>query len=356
MITGWLRFCLQKIHLVLTDIYINFEFNPSKSEMYNTDSLKNFTIRLVILFVALQSFHAQAQFGKLGDIVNKGVSKALNSSQLKLLKSDPITTNFDDCNQEKTLVADFGKDSVKTDLCTLSAQYTKTTGFRLKPGFYKGTFKSFCLQAGTYGPSRGDAYLFAPLAGPKEKIARTLIANWENHPEIEQSQVQVLLWAIIAKTNFTKLSPELQATAAILLSQKDLSALGSSVIDYLSGEAMQSLTQNLPEPAKTIVEIENKIRGLMYKANASYQEIESLAMLTGVAPVNEKFPRGIWSFHPDGYYIKYLPQGYSVTSVEIYVPQQAGTIDFLPTGDVAVPASRGSQRLGQSNILICDQQ
>ena len=166
----------------------------------------------------------------------------------------------------------------------------------------------------------------------------------------------MLLWAIIAKTNFTKLSPELQATAAILLSQKDLSALGSSVIDYLSGEAMQSLTQNLPEPAKTIVEIENKIRGLMYKANASYQEIESLAMLTGVAPVNEKFPRGIWSFHPDGYYIKYLPQGYSVTSVEIYVPQQAGTIDFLPTGDVAVPASRGSQRLGQSNILICDQQ
>ncbi len=316
--------------------------------------LRTYTIRMALLLLACSSLHVHAQFGKLGDLVNKSVSKALNSTQLKMLKTDPITTNFDDCNQDDLLPLDFGKDSVKTPLCDLHSDYSTTTGFRLKPGFYIGTFKSFCLQAGTYGPSKGDGYLFAPLAGPKEKTARTLIANWENHPEIEQSQVQLLLWALIAKTNFSKLSPQLQATAAVLLSQNDLSALGSSVIDYLSEEAIQSVTTNLPEPAKTIIEIENKMRGLMYQANASYQDIENLAMLTGAAPTNQKFPRGVWSRHPDGYYIKYLPTSYAKTTVEIYIPQQIEYIDFFPTGDVAVPASRGSQRLGQSNVLICE--
>ncbi|HKG05874.1 MAG TPA: hypothetical protein VKB19_05415, partial [Pedobacter sp.] len=249
---------------------------------------------------------------------------------------------------------DFGKDSLRKEFCALKADYNFTEGFVLKPGFYTGTFKSFCLQAGTYGPDKGNGYLFAPLAGPKEKIAHTLISNWEQHPEIEQRSVQLLLWAIVAKTNFSKLSPDLQLIAAKLLKKDDLSSLGSSVVDYLSGEAMTKLTNNLPEPAKTIVEIENKIRGLMYQANASYDQIESLAMRSGAAPANTEFPGGTWGLHPDGYYIKYIPHSYSKTEVVIYVPKTAGTIKFLPAGDVAVPASRGSQRLGQSNLLICE--
>lgn len=309
----------------------------------------------LILLLCIGSITANAQFGKLKDALNNGASSLLNNKQLKLLQNQPITTNFDDCNKEDILPADFGADSVKKQLCAVKSNYSSTEGFTLKPGFYTGTFKSFCLQAGTHGPDKGNGYLFAPLAGPKEKIATTLIANWEQHPEVEQRQVQLLLWAIVAKTNFSKLSPDLQLVAAKLLKKDDLSGLGSTMIDYLSGEAMSKLTSNLPEPAKTIIEIENKIRGLMYQANSSYDQIESLAMLGGVAPVNPNFPSGVWGLHPDGYYIKYLPHSYSKTEVVIYVPQKAGTIQYLPVGDVAVPASRGCQRLGQSNLLICAQ-
>jgi hypothetical protein len=316
--------------------------------------MKKITLFMLALCV-LGMTNSNAQFGKLKDALNSGASSLLNNKQLKMLQSSPITTNFDDCNKTDILPPDFGKDSVSKQLCVLKSVYNSTEGYTLKPGFYTGTFKSFCLQAGTYGPDKGNGYLFAPLAGPKEKIARTLIANWEQHPEIEQRKVQLLLWAIVAKTNFSKLSADLQLIAAKLLNKDDLSALGSSVIDYLSGEAMAKLTNNLPEPAKTIVEIENKIRGLMYQANSSYDQIESLAMLSGVAPANTEFPGGTWGLHPDGYYIKYLPHSYSKTEVVIYVPQKAGTIQFLPVGDVAVPASRGSQRLGQSNLLICEQ-
>lgn len=310
---------------------------------------------LIILAFTFCAINSNAQFGKLKDALNSGASSLLNNKQLKLLQNQPITTNFDDCNKTETLPPAFGTDSVKKQLCALKAGYTSEEGFLLKPGFYTGTFNSFCLQAGTHGPDKGNGYLFAPLAGPKEKIAHTLIANWEQHPEIEQRNVQLLLWAIVAKTNFSKLSPDLQLIAAKLLNKNDISALGSTIVDYLSSEAMAKLTNNLPEPAKTIIEIENKIRGLMYQANSSYDQIESLAMLAGAAPVNTDFPAGIWGLHPDGYYIKYLPHSYSKTEVVIYVPKKAGTIRFLPVGDVAVPASRGCQRLGQSNLLVCAQ-
>ncbi len=310
-------------------------------------------IPILALLCLLNATHSQAQFGKLKDVLNNGASSLLNSKQLKLLQNHPITTNFDDCNKTDIMPPEFGKDSVKKELCAVKSLYSATEGFTLKPGFYTGTFKSFCLQAGTSGPDKGNGYLFAPLAGPKEKIARTLIANWEQHPEIEQRKVQLLLWAIVAKTNFSKLPTDLQLTAATLLNKNDISALGSTMVDYLSGEAMSKLTANLPEPAKTIIEIENKIRGLMYQANASYDQIESLAMLGGVAPADPNFPGGVWGLHPDGYYIKYLPHSYSRTEVVIYVPKSVGTIKYLPVGDVAVPASRGCQRLGQSNFLIC---
>jgi hypothetical protein len=298
--------------------------------------------------------NVSAQFGKLKDALNTGAATLVNNKQLKLLQNNPITTNFDDCNKTDIMPPSFGADSVKKKLCDLKSAYTATEGFTLKPGFYTGTFKSFCLQAGTSGPDKGNGYLYAPLVGPKEKVANTLIANWEQHPEIEQRKVQLLLWAIVAKTNFSKLSPDLQLTAAKLLNKNDLAGLGSTMIDYLSGEAMAKLTANLPEPAKTIIEIENKIRGLMYQANASFDQIESLAMLSGIAPADPNFPGGVWGLHPDGYYIKYLPHSYSRTEVVIYVPQQAGTIKYLPAGDVAVPASRGCQRLGQSNMLVCE--
>ena len=308
---------------------------------------------LAILF--LNTNNSYGQFGKLKDLVNNNLSNVLNSSQLKLLKSDPITTNFDDCNKTKTLPVEFGKDSAKVELCSIvRTKYDKTIGFTLSPGFYHGTFKSFCLKAGTYGPSKGDGYLYAPLAGKKADLVYSLIANWENHPEIQQYDVQVLLWAIIAKTNISKMSPEMQATAAVLLSNKDISTLKNSALDFLTGEALSKLTDNLPEPARTIAIKENELRSKLYEANASYDQIANIAVLAGAAPVNSGFPRGIWTYHPDGYYIKYLPQSYTQTEIEIYVPATISMIHFLPVGDVAVPASTEAQRLGQSNILICN--
>lgn len=126
---------------------------------------------LILAFLCFGSFgSAHAQFGKLKDALNTGAASLLNNKQLKLLQNQPISTNFDDCNKADILPPSFGTDSTKKQFCDLKSFYSSVEGFTLKPGFYTGTFKSFCLQAGTYGPDKGNGYLFAPLAGPKEKL------------------------------------------------------------------------------------------------------------------------------------------------------------------------------------------
>ena len=63
-------------------------------------------------------------------------------------------------------------------------------------------------------------------------------------------------------------------------------------------------------------------------------------------------PRGIWTLHPDGYYVRYYPSGYSVTKTQIYVPKNSlngKEVVYDATDDIAVPANVGSQRLAQTN-------
>ena len=65
---------------------------------------------------------------------------------------------------------------------------------------------------------------------------------------------------------------------------------------------------------------------------------------------SQEVPSGRWSLHPDGYYVRYLPQGYSHTLVQIWVPQGAPAVgkEFDPATHVAVPGNTSRQRLGQS--------
>ncbi|MCC8408638.1 hypothetical protein LJ707_06840 [Mucilaginibacter sp. UR6-1] len=88
----------------------------------------------------------------------------------------------------------------------------------------------------------------------------------------------------------------------------------------------------------------------------SYEEMEKYAVLAGIAPNNNsEYPSGTWALHPDGYYIRYIPQGYSITKVQIFVPKElidkAGNDPIIydaPYG-IACPANVGAQRLAQTN-------
>ena len=103
-----------------------------------------------------------------------------------------------------------------------------------------------------------------------------------------------------------------------------------------------------------MIEAENNIRQkLTSGSTSSYKEIEAIAMLAGFNTSQSEIKQGTWGLHPKGYYVAYFPSSYSHITVRIYVPDTIKEVYFSPAGEVAVPASTGSQRLGMSNVLDC---
>lgn len=309
---------------------------------------------LVIITTLLLYGNLMAQLGDVaGDLFGRG-AKLMNKGLTKKLQHEAITTSFVDCDTKNTLPVNFGVDKEKAWLC--DQIFEKNKGYKLKPGFYKTTIKSFCLKAGTHGPSKGSGYLYAPLKGPKKDLVFKLISNWKDHADISQQQLQLLLWAIIAKTKFKNLSPDLKIVAAQLLSANDMDEISKVGMDFVGNELMKKATSNLPEPAQRILAIENEMRQKFYATTVSYNEMESLAMLAGIAPTNSEVADGLWSLLPNGCYIKFLPVGYTRTNIEIYVPDtiRDGMLHVDLTGTIAMPSATGCQRLAQSNIIICD--
>jgi hypothetical protein len=125
--------------------------------------------------------------------------------------------------------------------------------------------------------------------------------------------------------------------------------LNRSALDIISGSG---LPIDMPAPLRRIAEAEARMRSLL-TSGGSYADLERVAVLAGAAPMgpgSEEVPRGRWSAHPDGYYIRYLPESYTNTVVEIWVPQGSPAVgrEYDPATHIAVPGNTARQRLIQS--------
>ena len=294
---------------------------------------------------------ASAQFGISTDLLKLG-SSALGIDKL-FKKPAAITTSFENVNKDGSKMPDFFKLEAAQPLYLLPK--APTGGFILCAGYYEMTNKSYCLHAGTFAPSKGDGYMYAPTNGSKKEIVTAILKSAENHPEIDQHKVQILLWAIIAKTKFIDFSTEVKLTAVTLLTKKQLTQLEDGALGFLPNDVINQAKAKLPESVQTVFEAENNIRGLITSGSYTYQEMEKYAILAGMATPRTDYPSGIWTLHPDGYYIRYIPSGYSITKVQIYVPKELITslngknLIYDATNDIACPANTGSQRLAQTN-------
>jgi hypothetical protein len=307
-------------------------------------------LSLFIAMLALFAFaatSASAQFGGLGDVGDKLKKKMPNV----LGGKPPITTSLPDAKWGDASKDGFLPRESARSLMTL--QRTPNGGFVLQPGYYELQTQSYCLKAGTHGPGAGDGYLYAPPKGPAEDPVMTVIRNSVQHPEIQQHEIQVLLWAIIARAKFEDLQPDMKATASRLLTPRQLASLNRNALDVLSGNALTDALGGVPEPLRQIVQAEAQLRQMMTTPGATFAEMERVAVLSGNAPLGEgsvNVPSGRWSVHPDGYYVRYLPSGYSSTRVEIWVPQGSPAVgkEYDPATHIAVPGNTARQRLIQS--------
>jgi hypothetical protein len=282
-----------------------------------------------------------------------------------------ITTSFDDVDNQIVLPDTF---EPKTFKPLFLAPRGAKGGYLLWPGAYEANVESFCLHAGTHGPSSGDGYLYAPLKGPKAGLILALLRGAAAHPSASQESIQLLIWAIEAHTKFRDLPSGLQQTALTLLTPQEILELDGGALGLIPQSVLDRAIESLPPSEREIIQVQSNIRNQLSSAESTFADIERLAVIPGVAdPDGPNVPRGRWSPHPGGFFVRYLPQGYQRTRIEIYVPtthavgtnfhpSRIGTMhvaygdgspaieppEYDPAGDVAVPANTGSQRLGMS--------
>jgi hypothetical protein len=230
---------------------------------------------------------------------------------------------------------------------------TPNGGFVLEPGFWEMHTQSYCLKAGTHGPGGGDGYLFAPIDGPAGDAVIAILRNSVHKPDIPQQKIQTLLWAIIARAKFEDLSTEHKLTASALLTPEQIAMLNRSALDLIPDAQMNALMARVPDGVRRIVQAETQLRNMLANPASSFAEMERVAVLTGavgIGPGSRDVPTGRWSRHPDGYYVRYLPEGYSYTRTQIWVPARSEAIgrEYDPATHIAVPGNTSRQRLAQS--------
>jgi hypothetical protein len=158
-------------------------------------------ITAVLIATSTTAFAQLGGLGGLGEKIKKKTPNLLGDKA-------PITTSLPDAKW-----GDGSKDGFiprEASRSLMMLQRTPNGGFVLQPGYYEMQDQSYCLKAGTHGPGQGDGYLYAPPKGPAEDAVMTIVRNSVNHPEIDQHDIQALLWAIIARAKFEDLQSNLK--------------------------------------------------------------------------------------------------------------------------------------------------
>jgi hypothetical protein len=317
--------------------------------MSNTVSRRTFSLLAAGALLAACAAPADAQIGGLGRSLGRAAGRMNVDAVLR--GDPPITTSLTDARWAVDSLDNFTPREAKRSLMQL--QRTPNGGFVLQPGYFEFHDQSYCLKAGTHGPGGGDGYIFAPTAGPAEDAVMTIVRGSVNHLDIDQHDVQVLLWAIIARSKFEDLDTRLKSTASRLLTPRQLAALNRTALDLVPGPALNAATDRMPPLLKQVFQAEAQLRQMLTQPGTPYDQLERVAVLAGMAPMGEGsrgVPSGRWSLHPDGYYVRYLPASYTNTVVQIWVPQGSPAVgkEYDPATHIAVPGTTARQRLIQS--------
>ena len=310
---------------------------------------RTFALLAAGALVSTFAIPADAQLGGLGRAVGRAAGRMNVDAVLR--GDPPITTSLPDARWAVDSLDNFTPREAKRSLMQL--QRTPNGGFVLQPGYYEFHDQSYCLKAGTHGPGGGDGYIYAPPRGPAEDAVMTIVRGSVNKPNIDQHDIQVLLWAIIARTKFEDLDSRLKATAAQLLTPRQLASLNRTALDLVPGPALDAATNSLPPLVKQVFQAEAQLRQMLTNPGTPYDQLERVAVLAGMAPMGEgsrAIPTGRWSLHPDGYYVRYLPYSYTNTLVQIWVPQGSPAVgkEYDAATHIAVPGNTARQRLIQS--------
>ena len=174
----------------------------------------------------------------------------------------------------------------------------------LGPGYYRITVQSYCLKAGTHGPTKGGGHLISPIKGKLDNIVTNILSKSANHPEIAQKDIQLLLWSIIYGAKFTDLNSELQLRVRPLLTEAEITELSIGIKDIP--------LDLLPDEVKSTAKFYKDLRGKITDPTSSFEDIENMAVLTGEPPsdmLKKQVDPGNWAYIGDGFYMRNIKTG-----------------------------------------------
>jgi hypothetical protein len=239
----------------------------------------------------------------------------------------------------------------------------KDGNFDILPGFSEFTVKSYCINAGSPRPGKGNGYGIAPLTGEYADILKSIVSNASSQSDIWQQDVQHLIWAILAKSNINDLHPNLKALVRKLLTPSQIKQIQKNALKVYSKTLVGKMVEKMPYEIRKAFEFQNEMREKFTNAQASFEEIEAMAAPEAIKdPPGITIKKGDWFKHPDGYYIRVLPDGYQKMTIQYYNPDsetegcndpkisfgrktESCTKKSNPASQVAVPANSNSQGL-----------
>ena len=259
--------------------------------------------KILLLFAVLTLFYSNS-YSQFGDILKKVTNKVAKTD---LLEDKNVTTSIDDA-----LAIAFWLKDIPTLYQPIEPE---TYNFELGPGYYRFKIQSYCLKAGTHGPTKGAGYLLAPLKGKRSDLVYNIVERSVDHPEIEQHDVQVLLWGIIYNEKFTDFPLDFQNRVRPLMTTAEIADM-SLDIKSLPYDAM-------PDDVKDIAKYYSNLRQQLTDPNITYNQLENSTMLSGYLP-DEPFSKvvqnGNWAYVGNGFYMRDLPIEYPTSIIEIYRP------------------------------------
>ena len=312
--------------------------------------MKSHAVRCAALGTAALALFVPSVFAQCEG--KKGFAKALcemnagNShpaiSGLGQAKNSGITTTFADAIHGEPLPPTFDPKSAAP---LLSLERNDDGAFVLKAGIYEATVQSFTLDAGDPNSTKPAGYYPAPIKGRFAKVLASLLKNAELHPDIPQSELQQLVIAVAAGTDLEKMPAPMQQTALRALPKDTLKALqGAAQANAFNKALMDEINKRIAgdrNAQKTLGQM-NDIAQQMQPGAASAQAQAELDALP------EPVARGAWAQMQAGFYVRYLPEGYVKTRLQIIVPDSAAGATFDPTQYLAVLGQAPSERLGIS--------
>jgi hypothetical protein len=191
-------------------------------------------------------------------------------------------------------------------------------------GYWTVHSKSYCLHAGKSGPVHGSGYVMAAAKGARSALILRLLSASMAHNDINQHDIQQLIWSIEAVTPFDEMPPRIQGVGRTLLSREDIESLRQGeaakqtkgFLSQLSGQLQNRIPGS--DKLSTAMDFATRFRAMLTDPNATYEQIAAVAVPVRVAPLAPAtdIGRGNWTSAGRRYYMRALPRGYTETELE----------------------------------------